>query len=330
MSRQVRQRVTAIVLGGLIFGAPMLANGTASADPVPEGVRQVTFSGGGMFGISCHSRPSVESMTVPAQSTIRVVNQTGYAADLLLGADSKGTVPDDSSTEVIFRRGTTSVTLKPDCPIGDESDPVLITASPAVSTATDPEPAPDASADDAKPMSLAPSDPDDPSGSPSGSQAAPAERPTRDRAATTRPSTREPWTPRTGATAQVASSAAQGLPHGGAAHRPKTKTAAGTPGSAAPAFAGMPPGSEPTLLPGEPQVDLEPMTVDAAPVVPAPPPVPPTQIAAAEPVAALQPLPEGGNPLGLLALTAAVCVVGVTVAAIRAIVSQRANRAGIA
>src|SRR5690348_1328523 len=133
MSRQVRQRVTAIVLGGLIFGVPMLAIGSARADPIPEGNRAVTFSGTGMFSVACGSRPSTESMTVPAQSTIRVVNQTGYAAELLLGGDTKGTVPDDSSTDVIFRRGTTSVALRPNCAIGDDSTPVMITASPSAS-----------------------------------------------------------------------------------------------------------------------------------------------------------------------------------------------------
>ncbi|GID29152.1 hypothetical protein [Paractinoplanes brasiliensis] len=327
MSRQVRQRVTAIVLGGLIFGAPMLANGTASADPVPEGVRQVTFTGGGMFGIACRSRPSVESMTVPAQSTIRVVNETGHAADLLLGGESKGTLPDDGSTEVIFRRGTTSVTVKPSCAIGDEAEPVMITASPSAAATTMPDPAPAAPSDDAKPMSLAPSGPGDSSGVPSGSKAAAVERPDRDKTATTRPSTRKPAVLRHSAVSQAATAAAQAMPHGGAAPETKTKTGAGTPDSVTPAFAGMPVGNERKLLPGVPQLDVEPVTIDPVPVAP---PAPPVQIAAAEPVSALQPLPEGGNPFGLLALIAAVCVVGVTVAAIRSIVSQRANRARLA
>ncbi|GAB2580476.1 hypothetical protein Aab01nite_57020 [Paractinoplanes abujensis] len=332
MSRQVRQRVTAIVLGGLIFGAPMLANGTASADPVSAGARQVTFSGGGMFGISCESRPSVESMTVPAQSTIRVVNATGHAADLMLGGAAKGTLPDDSSTEVIFRRGTTSVTLRPNCAIGDEVDPVLITASPSASATTPSDPGAALPTDDARPMSLPPSGPGDSSDPPSSFQAAPAERPTRDRVATTRPDTREPVVPRTDAAAQAATTSAQAMPHGGAAPRARTRTkvAPATPSGVAPEFAGMPPGSEKTLLPGVPQLDPAPVTVDVAPVVPAAPPAAPTPVAAAEPVAALEPLPEGGNPLGLLALIATVCVAGVTVAAIRSIVSQRANRAGIA
>ena len=114
MSRQFRYRLTAFVLGGLIFGAPLLTNGMASAEqvsPSSEGGRQVTFSGGGVLGLSCHSTPDIESMVVPADSTVRVINQTGYSAQLRLGGDTKGTVPDDSATEVVFRRGTTSVLL---------------------------------------------------------------------------------------------------------------------------------------------------------------------------------------------------------------------------
>jgi hypothetical protein len=331
MSRQIRQRVTAIVLGGLIFGAPMLVNGTASAEPVPEGTRQVTFSSGGMFGISCDSKPDVESMTVPAQSTIRVVNQTGYAAKLLLAGDTKGTVPDNSATEVLFRRGTTSVVLKPNCALGDEVSPVLVTASPSAPAATLPDPASAAPSADQAPISLAPAGSGSASRTSAGSSAPgvakPADSPSRAQLAN-RPDTRELPSQRTDGAVHAATTAAQAMPHGGAASRPKakTKTPSGTPGSAAPAYAGMPPGEKRTLLPGAPGLDLEPMTLSAEAAAPSPPP---TEIAAAEPVAVLEPMQEGG-PLGLLAVIAAVCVVGVTVGAIRSIVSQRANRAKIA
>ncbi|WP_127499170.1 hypothetical protein [Actinoplanes solisilvae] len=331
MSRQVRQRVTAIVLGGLIFGAPMLANGAASAEEVPEGARQVTFTSGGMFGISCDSRPDVESMTVPAQTTIRVVNQTGYAARLLLAGDTKGTVPDNSATEVIFRRGTTSVVLKPNCAIGDDVSPVLVTASPSASAATRPDPASAAPPADQTPISLAPQGSGNASRTAAGSSAPglakPDDHPSRARFAD-RPGTPQQSSHRSTGSAHAATTAAQAMPHGAAVSRPKvkSKTPSGTPGSAAPAFAGMPPGAEKELLPSAPGLDLEPATVGAEPAgeVPAT-----TEIAAAEPVAVLEPMQEGGS-LGLLALTAAVCAMGVGVGAIRAIVSQRANRARMA
>ncbi|MFG1996598.1 hypothetical protein ACGFJ7_42140 [Actinoplanes sp. NPDC048988] len=322
MSRQFRQRVTALALGGLIFGAPMLVNGTANADRIPEGARQVTFAGGGMLGISCRSKPDVESMTVPAQSTIRVVNRTGYAAKLLLGGDTKGTLPDDSATDVIFRRGTTAVTLKPNCPLGDEAVPMLVTASPsAPATLPDPQPAP--SSADPEPVSMAPSGSNEPSTTMMSDSAAPGQRPSRVKSAASGPGPRRPATMRTSAVAQAATAAVQSMPHGGAATKPKIKGKAlsRTAGSANPAFSGMPPGDERALLPGVPQISLDP--VEAAPAAPS---VTTADVAAAEPVAAMRPMSDGG-PIGLLALIAAVCVLGVGAATIRAIVSQRANRA---
>ena len=130
--------------------------------------------------------------------------------------------------------------------------------------------------------------------------------------------------------AQAAAAAAQAMPQGGSSGRVKVKTPTGTPGSTVTAFSGMPPGDRKTLVPGVPHLDLSPATREA---LPAPPAAPPTEIAtaepAAEPVAAMEPMSETG-PIGLLALMAAVCVMGVGAAAIRAIVSQRANRAKVA
>src|SRR3954453_11681727 len=101
MSRQVRYRVTALVLGGFLLGAPLLTNGTASAEQI-EGVgRQVVFTGGGVLGLSCRSHPSVGSLTVPADSTLQLVNRTGHNARLELGGQTKGTIPDNGSTAVV-------------------------------------------------------------------------------------------------------------------------------------------------------------------------------------------------------------------------------------
>src|SRR4051812_12482402 len=127
MSRQVRYRVTALVLGGLLLGVPLLTNGTASAE-VQSGGRQGVFAGGGVLGLSCRSHPTVESMTVPADSTLRVVNQPGHSARLQLGGRTQGTIPDNGSTEVVFRRGTTAVLLSPSCPLAAETIPLLVTA----------------------------------------------------------------------------------------------------------------------------------------------------------------------------------------------------------
>jgi hypothetical protein len=332
MSRQFRYRITAFVLGGLIFGAPLLTNGMASAEqvsPPSEGGRQVTFSGSGVLGISCHSTPDIESMVVPAESTVRVINQTGYSAQLRLGGDTKGTVPDDSATEVVFRRGTTSVLLKPNCPLGDDATPVLVTATPSAPAAQMPDPMPAPSAGGTSASTMAAAGTNSPSGAASGStlpdSASAVARPSRLTPATSQAGVRAPATLRGSTVAQAAATAVQGMPQGGGASRVRVR-ASGTPGDQVPAFAGMPPGDRKALIPGVPKLDLSPAMQAASPAAPAPPPA---EIAAAEPVASMEPIREGG-PIGLLALIAAVCVMGVGAAAIRAIVSQRANRAKVA
>ena len=132
---------------------------------------------------------------------------------------------------------------------------------------------------------------------------------------------------RKNAATRVAAASVPGMPQGGGATRAKIKdNSARTPGSTVPAFAGMPPGDRRALLPRVRGLAVEPATQQAAPAAPA---APPTEIAAAEPVAAMESVPESG-PIGVLALIAAVCVMGVGAAAIRAIVSQRANRAKVA
>jgi hypothetical protein len=322
MSRQVRHRVTALVAGGLLLGAPLLINGTANAGQTGEGGRQVVFAGGGVLGLSCRSHPDVESMTVPADTTVRVINRTGHSAQLRLSGTAQGRIPDDGSTEVMFRRGTTAVLLSPACALGDESTPLLVTAMPSSpATMPDPIPAPSAPSDAAAP----PPDHGSPSASAGGSAlpdsvspAGPA-LPTSPRATGERAS--RPAT---------AAAAAQAMPQGGSASpRLRTKILRGT-GGAAPAFSGMPPGDHKRLLSGVPTIGLSSATDQPPPATDrVPAAVPPTAVVAAEPVAAMAALPES-QPIGLLALTAIVCVLGVAAAAIRAIVSQRAYRAPIA
>jgi hypothetical protein len=321
MSRQVRHRVTALVLGGLLLGAPLLTNGTASADQVDGGGRQVVFAGGGVLGLSCRSQPSVESMTVAADSTVLVVNRTGHSAQLELGGTTKGTVPDDGSTEVMFRRGTTAVLLSPGCTLGDEATPLLVTATPADPT-TMPDPIaapPDSDA------SVTPADSDSPpaaagAGAALPDSVAPATHQQRPPTATAS----RPGAVRT-AGSRPAATAAEAMPQGGSAPRIKTRILRGT-DTAPRAFSGMPPGDDKAILPGVPTVGLS----SGAQAEPPAAAAPSAEIAAAEPVASMRPMSSGSGRVGLLALIAAVCVLGVGIGAIRAIVSQRASRTKIA
>jgi hypothetical protein len=311
MSRQVRHRVTALVAGGLLLGAPLLAGGTANAEQVGEGGRQVVFAGGSVLGLSCRSRPDVESMTVPADTTVRVINHTGHSAQLRLGGTVQGRIQDGESTEVMFRRGTTAVLLSPACTLGDESTPLLVTAMPSSpATMPDPIPAPSEPSDTAAPTT----DRGSPSASAGGSALPDSVSPAGPADPAPRGTTGGHASRSAGAPMVV-----QAMPQGGSASpRLIAGTTRGT-GRVAPAFAGMPPGEHKRLLPDVPTIGLSQATDSA------PPAVPPTDVAAAEPVAAMAPLPES-EPIGLLAATALVCVLGVGAATIRAIVSQRASR----
>ncbi|HET6532901.1 MAG TPA: hypothetical protein VFH03_20115 [Actinoplanes sp.] len=321
MSRQVRHRVAALVLGGLLLGAPLLTNGTANAEQAEAGGRQVVFGGGGVLGLSCRSTPEVGALTVPADSTVRVVNRTGHSAKLQLGGAAKGTVPDDGATDVLFRRGTTAVMLSPSCALGDESTPLLVTATPsAPATLPDPVPTPSGSS----------SAPTTPSGSgsastPAGGSAGPGTvtSPARPhRTLTTRPGTARPKTTRPG---RSTAAAATGMPPGGATTtRVKTRITRGTRGVAQ-TFAGMPPGDDKTVVGGVPTLDL-PTTTQAAPAVGT---AGPSSVAAAEPAVAMEPV-SGNGSVGLLGLVAGICVIGVAAGAIRAFVSERASRTTIA
>lgn len=317
MSRQVRHRVAAVVLGGLLLGAPLLTNGTANADQSDARGRQVAFDGGGVLGLSCRSTPEVGTLTVPADSTVRVVNRTGHSAKLRLGGAAKGTIPDDGSTEVLFRRGTTAVLLSPSCALGDQSTPLLVTATPSTPVTT---PDPVQTSDSAVPVPSG----SGPASSPSGGSAMPdATTPSRPQHTVThKPGTSRPRTARPGKPATA--TAAQGMPQGGATSRIRTRVTRGTSG-ATPTFAGMPPGDDKTIVAGVPTLDL-PTTSDAAPAAVS---TPPAETAAAEPVAAMRPMSRTGS-VGLLGAVAGICVVGVAIGAIRAIVSQRASRASIA
>jgi hypothetical protein len=311
MSRQFRHRVTAVVLGGLVVGAPLVMSGTASAGQVAGGQHQMIFGGGGVFGFYCRSSPDAESMTVPAAGTVLVVNRTGHDARLLLDGVDRGRLRHDSATPVMFRRGTTAVAVDPDCSLDDDAASVMVTASPAPADA-DPGPTDSdtwtpndpASAEepavDSGPIGPAP---DAPAGA---AQQLPA-------------TVKHGGGTRAGKVWRDAERVAPRIrPPAGAPARAKTKAAQRTAGAVPSTVAVRPAGSGQVPASGVPKLALPP--------VPAEPALAPSQVAAAEPVAAARPLPPE-RPIGLLALVAAVCVVGVGAAAIRAFNAQRAYRA---
>ncbi len=355
MSRQVRYRVTALVLGGLLLGVPLLTNGTASADQVKSGGRQVTFSGGGVLGLSCRSTPSTSALTVPTDGTVQLVNQTGHSAQVELGGANRGTVPADGSADVVFRRGTTAVTLDPSCALGDHSVPLLVTAmqAPAGAGMPDPITAPTGSTDSLEPEP----EPADAGGADSAwadaigagaTSTGSADAATgstlpdmdmdmdmdmdtdTDTNAGQRPSalTAGPRATRNSATrALAAATRAQSMPLGDSVPThlsPKTRKAAR--GGLGPAFSGMPPGDSKAIVSAVPTLSL-PSVTDAASAAASEPSS--SDNTTAEPVASLQPLTDD-KPNGLLAVIAIVCCLGVSIGVIRTFVSQRASRTTIA
>ncbi|MEU4214780.1 hypothetical protein [Actinoplanes sp. NPDC026623] len=309
-----------------MLGAALLTTGTANADQVEGGGWQVVFGGGGVLGFSCQSTPSVESMIIPAEGTVRVVNRTGHGAMLLLNGASNGSVPEDGATEVVFRRGTTEVALDPDCALNDQPTPMLITAAPSQAAQPDPIPAPIGSETSETPAaSVRPGTPPTSGGHATmPGSVAPGSRPRHSSTARSgRPAKDRPGTSHANGAAQAATTATQAMPQGGAASRVKDKSnSTGTAAAAEPTFSGMPPGDERVVVPEiEPALSQSQGGADAA--------LPPAYTVSAEPVATVRPM-WPSRQIGMLALIATVCVAGVAAGAIRAIVSQRASRASVA
>lgn len=334
MSRQVRYRVAAVVVSGLIFGAPLLTNGTASAEQLDPNDRRVIFSGDGVLGLTCESKPSVESMTVPPDSVVKVQNRTGHDARLELGGVERGTVPQDGSADLVFRRGTTSVVLTPECDNGDDAIPMIVTAEPSAPAGRpDPPQAQPGSgvATLVRPPASRPSI-RTPAGSLRSGLAPTAQRPVRTGTRLSRPGTRRTSVERP----QAAMSDPGAMPQRDAGQDSRRGSARGTGGVGAPAVTGLLPGEQRALPPRPSPSSPSPAAADALPgstagVAPEPAGVP-TAVAQssgmAEPFASVGPIREG-RPIGLLGITAIVCVLGVSIAAIRAFVSQRASRANM-
>jgi hypothetical protein len=296
-------------------------------------------------------------MTVPAESTLHVINRTGHDARLELAGTPKGIVPENGAVEVLFRRGTTPVLLTPDCSGSDEPVPMLVTTMPSAPVALS-NPAPDGSDATVRPSIVAGSSLHSASGSALPGTRSPGSRPARTTPHSVRGLRGPGDEPRT---AQARTSGGAAAELAGTPRKIKGKLRRTSP-AGDPTFAGMPPGERRTLLPVDRGSVAGPAGAEAvgstAATSPgglagadsgAPTSAPagaetaastasttpgglfddPAAVPAAEPVASIEPM-RTGRPIGLLGLTAMVCVLGVLIAAIRAIVSQRAFRSNLA
>ncbi|GAB1643906.1 hypothetical protein [Krasilnikovia sp. MM14-A1259] len=334
MSRQFRHLVAAMVLGGLLVSAPLLTRETASAGQA-TGARPKA-AGGHAVELGCKSTPDLEVLTIRAQRVRvkRLLRTERVRVAAAARAAQAGRVPRRASdavarhggTEAVFRRPTTSLADDPVCALTDESTPVVVPttlpSAPPSSVPTTPVPVPPSSV----PVTDTPPSQGPPSSSTGGDSPVPPP-PTQ----TTRPQTVPPGVSRPGVPPPVQTRTVPVVPvnqpaGGGVTQADVSPTRSRGSVAAASVIAGLPPaGGIKSLATGVQSVEV-PVTSDAAPVTTS---AGSAAVVSGEVAAALPPVPEDA-PGGLLTLTALVCVLGVSIGAIRAIVAQRASRATMA
>lgn len=124
----LRHHRATVAVAALFVGAPPLATAVVLAEPAtPPGIRaqergrELLFEGERRFGTRCVTRPSAVSMTVRAETTLRVVNRTGFRTRLLLDGVARGELADGTAAEVLFHHGPVTVGLRPLCVFAAES-----------------------------------------------------------------------------------------------------------------------------------------------------------------------------------------------------------------
>lgn len=306
-----RSRSVALLAAGALAGAPVLATvpayGVAAQRPTAQTVeadRRVVFNGAGLLGLTCAANPDLASVTIAAESTLRVVNQTGHRATLLLDGSPRGEVARGSTAEVLFHRGPVALALKPQCALPEQAS-VRVQVIPPRAVAP-PPPSPSGRPDPAhRPTTAGGSDGDGSGGTGRGSSGddtgSARSRAARGDSGSGDPSSGRGW-PEDGT----------GTPSTGADNLDGSGSEADTgDGSALDPFAAgaadlVPPSAGGEMVNGASQADM-----------------------AAEPMASVDPVEEEG-PIGLLALISVICILGVSIGAIRAILAQRASRTSMA
>lgn len=117
-----RQHRATVAVAALFAGTPSLATAAVIAEPalppgvsVPDSGRDLIFEGGRRLGVRCLARPSVATMTIPAETTVRVVNRTGLRSRLLLDGVARGELAGGAAVDVLFHHGPVTVGLHPIC-----------------------------------------------------------------------------------------------------------------------------------------------------------------------------------------------------------------------
>lgn len=274
---------------------------TVGASPVhaAPSTPTVEFSGGSVLSLLvCKSQPNTGSVSVPAESRVNFVNRLGQDATLEVDGKPVSEVQPNQAVPVVFKKGPVDVAMTFSCGVGvvEEFEPVSVgvTAPPA---------APPAGQGAGQGPGHGPGRGPGPNAGQNAGQDGPASTPTK----TAGPA---------GAAAAAANQAMNASP------RPTRK-----PSSSASSSTGEADGTG--TEPVDPSLLGPDATSSPAPAANAGPSTSTDdRVLVEEPVAASGPATNA--PAGLLALVATVCVVGVGIAAIRAIIAQRSSRASYA
>jgi hypothetical protein len=302
-----RRRLTVTVAAALL-GAPLLFGSAASA----EADATVTFHGGcGLLGsgLGARSSPDLTDVSVTVGGTLRFANQLGQPATLRLDGEAVAEVPSGGAAEVVFHDGPVTAAMQLSCLLGGSAGTVTVAV-----VHPRPEPSDPSDPGDRSPTSPSPGAGSSGGGAPGGGSSG-----------GTASGGGSGWTGGTGQTGQST----------GAGSSPSDQVPAEwwSAGQAPPPATGPDDRSVDderdrsdelgdrwgvAIDPGDGSgMDGDPATVD--------------QESADEAVVAGQLSRTAGSsddgPVGLLALIATVCVVGVSAGAVRALVTQRANRA---
>lgn len=114
-------RVT-VAVAALFVSTPPLATAAVIAEPAPppgigvrDSGRELVFDGERRLGARCVTKPNTISTTVPAETTLRVVNRSDFRTLLLLDGVARGELAGGAAVEVLFHHGPVTVGLRPLC-----------------------------------------------------------------------------------------------------------------------------------------------------------------------------------------------------------------------
>lgn len=310
-----RHRNLILAVAAALAGAPLLA-GSAVADPAGT----VTFTGGcGLLGsgLGAGSDPDPERVNVPAGTELRFVNRLGEPATLWLDREPAAQIPPGGTADVVFHDGPVLATMQISCLVSHPAGAMTVAVSPALTSQPSGQPSPS-------------------SGSPDGGGAGTSDRSAPGGSATGGSGSAEPATTRL----RPGDAAPDRSAPGGSAPAGSGPAGSGSwpAGPAGPGIGAPPSGKDPVSRPPADPDGRSPrwgLATDpseragssAGGAAAGDPPAADAEPATDRLAQTYPPGPGSNGPVGLLALVAAVCVVGVSAGAVRAIVAQRASRA---